>query len=71
MFFETGWVPSATAENDLMDFYVDDVSVTYNKSDLPDEEENDNLIELIKNGDIETGNTDRMEIHTTGTRCKG
>ena len=58
MFFETGWVPSATAENDLMDFYVDDVSVTYNKSDLPDEEENDNLIELIKNGDIETGNTD-------------
>ena len=58
MFFETGWVPSATAENDLMDFYVDDVSVTYNKSDLPDEEENDNLIELITNGDIETGNTD-------------
>ena len=58
MFFETGWVPSATADNDLMDFYVDDVSVTYNKSDLPDEEENDNLIELIKNGDIETGNTD-------------
>ena len=58
MFFETGWVPSATAENDLMDFYVDDVSVTYNKSDLPDEEENDNLIELITNGDVETGNTD-------------
>ena len=58
MFFETGWVPSATADNDLMDFYVDDVSVTYNKSDLPDEKENDNLIELIKNGDIETGNTD-------------
>ena len=57
MFFETGWVPSATAENDLMDFYVDDVSVTYNKSDLPDEEENDNLIELITNGDVETGNT--------------
>ena len=58
MFFETGWVPSATADNDLMDFYVDDVSVTYNKSDLPDEEENDNLIELITNGDVETGNTD-------------
>lgn len=58
MFFETGWVQTATADNDLMDFYVDDVSVTYNKSDLPDEEENDNLIELIKNGDIETGNTD-------------
>ena len=57
MFFETGWVPSATAENDLMDFYVDDVSVTYNKSDLPDEEENDNLIELITNGDVETGKT--------------
>ena len=57
MFFETGWVPSATAENDLMDFYVDDVSVTYNKSDLPDEEENDNLIELITNGDVETGDT--------------
>ena len=57
MFFETGWVPSATAENDLMDFYVDDVSVTYNKQDLPDEEENDNLIELITNGDVETGNT--------------
>ena len=58
MFFETGWVQTATADNDLMDFYVDDVSVTYNKSDLPDEEENDNLIELIKNGDVETGNTD-------------
>ena len=58
MFFETGWVQDVTADNDLMDFYVDDVSVTYNKSDLPDEEENDNLIELIKNGDIETGNTD-------------
>ena len=58
MFFETGWVQTPTAENDWMDFYVDDVSVTYNKSDLPDEEENDNLIELIKNGDIETGNTD-------------
>jgi hypothetical protein len=58
MFFETGWVPSATADNDLMDFYVDDVSVTYNKSDLPDEEENDNLIELITNGDVEIGNTD-------------
>ena len=57
MFFETGWVPSATAENDLMDFYVDDVSVTYNKSDLPDEEENDNLIELITNGDVEIGDT--------------
>ena len=57
MFFETGWVPSATAENDLMDFYVDDVSVTYNKSDLPDKEENDNLIELITNGDVETGKT--------------
>lgn len=40
-----------------MDFYVDDVSVTYNKSDLPDEEENDNLIELITNGDVETGKT--------------
>ena len=56
MFFETGWVASTTADNDLMDFYVDDVSVTYNKSDLPDEEE-DNLIELITNGDVETGNT--------------
>ena len=49
MFFETGWVQTPTADNDLMDFYVDDVSVTYNKSDLPDEEENDNLIELITN----------------------
>ncbi len=58
MFFETGWVQTPTAENDWMDFYVDDVSVTYNKSDLPDEKEDDNLIELIKNGDIETGNTD-------------
>lgn len=58
MFFETGWVGSPDADKDLMDFYVDDVSVTYNKSDLPDEKEDDNLIELIKNGDIETGNTD-------------
>lgn len=60
MFFETSWVASqdADADKDLMDFYVDDVSVTYNKSDLPDEKEDDNLIELIKNGDIETGNTD-------------
>lgn len=57
MFFETGWVASPTADNDKMDFYVDDVSVTYNKSDLPDEEEDDNLIELITNGDVETGNT--------------
>ena len=57
MFFETGWVASPTADNDLMDFYVDDVSVTYNKSDLPDEEEDDNLIELITNGDVETGDT--------------
>lgn len=58
MFFETGWVSgSPDADKDLMDFYVDDVSVTYNKSDLPDEEENDNLIELITNGDVETGDT--------------
>ena len=59
MFFETGWVPDdeRTADNDLMDFYVDDVSVTYKKSDLPAEEENDNLIELITNGDVETGDT--------------
>ena len=54
MFFETGWVASTTADNDLMDFYVDDVSVTYNKSDLPDEEEDDNI---IKNGSFEKGTT--------------
>ena len=54
MFFETGWVASTTADNDLMDFYVDDVSVTYNKSDLPDEEEYDNI---IKNGSFEKGTT--------------
>ena len=57
MFFETEYASasSATADNDLMDFYVDDVSVTYNKSDLPDEKEDDNLIELITNGNVETG----------------
>ena len=54
MFFETGWVASTTADNDLMDFYVDDVSVTYNKSDLPGEEEDDNI---IKNGSFEKGTT--------------
>lgn len=58
MFFETGWVSgSPDADKDLMDFYVDDVSVTCNKSDLSDEKEDDNLIELITNGDVETGNT--------------
>ena len=57
MFFETSWVGSPDADKDLMDFYVDDVSVTYNKSDLPDEKEDDNLIELITNGDVETGDT--------------
>lgn len=57
MFFETGWVQTAIADNDLMDFYVDDVSVTCNKSDLSDEKEDDNLIELITNGNVETGDT--------------
>lgn len=57
MFFETGWVGSPDADKDLMDFYVDDVSVTYKKSDLPDEKEDDNLIELITNGNVETGDT--------------
>lgn len=57
MFFETGWVGSPDADKDLMDFYVDDVSVTCNKSDLSDEKEDDKLIELITNGNVETGDT--------------
>lgn len=58
MFFETSWVDGKPdADKDLMDFYVDDVSVTCNKSDLSDEKEDDNLIELITNGNVETGDT--------------
>ena len=47
IFLETSWAANPTADNDLMDFYVDDVSVI--AESIP-KEEGDNL---IKNGGFE------------------
>ncbi len=48
IFLETAWTANPTADNDLMDFYVDDVSVVAEK--IPSESGGDTL---IKNGGFE------------------
>ncbi len=45
VFFETPWAQNPSKENDLMDFYVDDMSMTYETGDA----------ELVENGDAENG----------------
>ncbi len=45
IFFETPWVQSPSKTDDLMDFYVDDMSMTYETGD----------VELVGNGDAEKG----------------
>ncbi len=45
IFFETPWSGSPSKDNDLMDFYVDDMSMTYETGD----------VELVANGDAEKG----------------
>ena len=45
IFFETPWAQRPTKDDDLMDFYVDDMSMTYETGD----------VELVGNGDAEKG----------------
>ncbi|MCI7129240.1 MAG: family 43 glycosylhydrolase [Lachnospiraceae bacterium] len=68
-FIETPYANLANANTDLMDYYLDDISITYEKvvdsgdtpgtdpgTDIPVAD--DSLIELITNGDIESGARD-------------
>ncbi len=45
VFFETPWAQNPSKDKDLIDFYVDDVSMTYETGD----------VELVENGDAENG----------------
>lgn len=59
-FIETDWEKNPTAADDLMDYYLDDISITYEKpvdsGDTP-ETGDDDLIQLITNGGVEAGDT--------------
>lgn len=62
-FIETPWAASPTAEDDLMDYYLEDISITYQKTteggtETGGEESAENLIQLFTNGDAETGTTE-------------
>lgn len=51
-FIETGWVAKPTAENDLMDYWIDDVSITY--MGVPGQEpEKPEVESLLSNGSFE------------------
>jgi len=74
LFFETSWVANIVAENDLMDFYVDNVTMTYETDGSEDVEEDkkeddvvtdDSLINLIDNGGFESGDTTGWQITRT------
>ena len=67
MFFETSYANPVVAENDLMDYYLDDVSVTYERP-VSSGGESENLIQLFKNGDVETGTTEGWTT-TPGEVC--
>lgn len=67
LFFETSCADPVVAENDLMDYYLDDVSVTYERP-VSSSGEQENLIQLFKNGDVETGTTDGWTT-TPGETC--
>ena len=58
VFIETPWSANPTKENDLMDFYLDDFSMTYETGDS----------ELVENGDAEDGLTGwTIYEHNAGT----
>ncbi len=67
-FIETPWTDSLDAEKDLMDYYLDDISMTYEKK-IGEEEKpqpgDDSLIEIIENGGFETGDTSGWEMMRT------
>lgn len=80
LFFETPWTASPTAENDWMDYYLDDITVTYEKTggdegggdegdkDDSGDETDDSLIQLFTNGGAETGDTTGWTT-TPGEKC--
>lgn len=64
-FIETPWASTTDATKDLMDYYLDDISITYEKTtdsgNTPgtgDPAEDDSMIQLITNGGVEQGKTD-------------
>ncbi len=59
LFVETPWTAEPSADKDLMNFYLDDISMTYTKTGSAEDEteSTENLIELITNGGAETGDT--------------
>ncbi|MBO5372386.1 MAG: family 43 glycosylhydrolase [Lachnospiraceae bacterium] len=59
LFIETPWTAEPTIDNDLMNFYLDDLSMTFIKTGSAEEGETvpENLIQLITNGGAESGDT--------------
>ncbi len=57
-FIESGWASKPTAENDFMDYWIDDVSITYQKAageepEEPEEPEQPQVEDLLFNGSFE------------------
>lgn len=74
IFIETPWTAEPTAENDLMDFWMDDFSLTTEQEeaggdapggDTPAPKADDNLVQLITNGGLETGDADGWQVMRT------
>ncbi|MEY8515514.1 family 43 glycosylhydrolase [Lachnospiraceae bacterium 29-84] len=67
LFVETPWAGSPDTDQDLMDYYLDDLSMTYEKA--AEEEKppvaDDSIIELIENGGFETGDTTGWQVTRT------
>ena len=59
IFLETSWTANPTAENDLMDFYVDDVSIKVVSEPVIPE------VDVIDNGGFEEENQGEWIPHTT------
>ncbi len=69
-FIETPWKGQPTAEEDLMDYYLDDISMTYEKKAGEEEEPkpdpgDGSLVEVIENGGFETGDATGWQMTRT------
>lgn len=66
-FIETPWTASPDAEQDMMDYYLDDISMTYEKKAGEEEkpQPDDSIIEIIENGGFETGDTSGWQVTRT------
>ncbi|MBQ4040443.1 MAG: carbohydrate binding domain-containing protein, partial [Oscillospiraceae bacterium] len=62
IFLETSWTSEPTADRDLMDFWVDDVSIKVISEPEPEPELGD---EIIVNGGLEAANEGEWIVHTT------